>query len=87
MDVIFSPVILLRCLSAEVVLGIQLVCVLVTVGVGEQVHAGPRVEHLKSGQSIENTESIVIIKPETRSEGEESLRPCLRIHCPIKLSK
>ena len=55
MGVIFSPVILMRCLSAEVVLGIQLVCVLVTVGVGEQVHAGPRVEHLKSGQSIENT--------------------------------
>ena len=35
-------------LSAEMILGVQLVGVLVTKGVSEQVHPGPRVEHLKS---------------------------------------
>ena len=39
-------------LSAEMILGVQLVCVLITKGVSEQVHPGPRVEHLKSLRQI-----------------------------------
>ena len=45
------PGIILLCsadLSAEMILGVQLVGVLVTEGVGEQIHSGPSVEHFES---------------------------------------
>ena len=35
-------------LSAEMILGVQLVGVLVTEGVGEQIHPGASVEHFES---------------------------------------
>ena len=38
-------------LSAEMILRIQLIGVLVTKGVGEQIHPGPSVEHLKSAST------------------------------------
>ena len=42
------------------ILGVQLVGVLVTEGVGEQVHPGPRVEHLKS--LTENWITLVFVQ-------------------------